>query len=82
MAEKYKGLTLEEVTKLQKQYGYNEFVKTEKPSAIKKFLGVFKEPMFILLFGTALLYFLLGEINEACIMMFFVIFVASITFIQ
>lgn len=82
MAEKYEGLTLEEVTKLQKQYGYNEFVKTEKPSAIKKFLGVFKEPMFILLFGTALLYFLLGEINEACIMMFFVIFVASITFIQ
>lgn len=36
MAEKYNGLTLEEVTKLQKQYGYNEFVKTEKPSAIKK----------------------------------------------
>lgn len=82
MSEKYEGLTLEEVTNLQKQYGYNEFVKTEKPNAVKKFLGVFKEPMFILLFGTALLYFLLGEIREACIMMFFVIFVASITFIQ
>lgn len=78
----YLGLTSEQVKELQKTYGLNELVKHEKPNPFKKFLGVFKEPMFLLLAGTALLYLLLGEIKEAFIMFFFVGFVASITFIQ
>lgn len=77
-----KGLSEKEVLKLREKYGYNEIVKNEKPNALKKFIGVFKEPMFLLLLGTALLYFLLKEPKEAAIMMVFVIFVAAITFIQ
>lgn len=76
------GLTFEQVKELQKEYGLNEFVKNEKVNPLKKFLGVFKEPMFLLLLGTALLYFILGEAQEASIMLVFVVFVASITFIQ
>lgn len=78
----FKGLSLKQAKELQQKYGFNEFVKNEKPNPIKKFLGVFKEPMFLLLVGTALLYFVLGQGREACIMLFFVAFVASITFIQ
>ena len=68
------GLNSEEVEKLQKKYGMNELVIQEKPNMLKKFLGVFKEPMFLLL--------LLGAPKDGAIMLVFVGFVASITFIQ
>lgn len=80
--ELIKGLTNDEVKKLQSKYGFNEFVKNEKPNPIKKFLGVFKEPMFLLLVGTAILYLILKDVRDAAIMLVFVGFVASITFIQ
>lgn len=80
--ENLKGLNSEEVQVLQKKYGLNEFIKNEKPNPIKKFLGVFKEPMFLLLVGAALLYFILGEPREAGILLIFVVFVATITFVQ
>ena len=49
---------------------------------LKKFLGVFKEPMFLLLLIAATVYFLLGAPKDGAIMLVFVGFVASITFIQ
>jgi Ca2+-transporting ATPase len=81
-SEVLKGLTNEQVKELQKKYGLNEFVENKKLNPIKKFLGVFKEPMFLLLVGAALLYFFLGEPKEAGILLIFVVFVASITFVQ
>ena len=68
--------------KLQKKYGMNELVIQEKPNMLKKFLGVFKEPMFLLLLIAATVYFLLGAPKDGAIMLVFVGFVASITFIQ
>lgn len=76
------GLNSEEVEKLQKKYGMNELVSQEKPNMLKKFLGVFKEPMFLLLLIAATVYFLLGAPKNGAIMLVFVGFVASITFIQ
>lgn len=76
------GLNSEEVEKLQKKYGMNELVSQEKPNVLKKFLGVFKEPMFLLLLIAATVYFLLGAPKDGAIMLVFVGFVASITFIQ
>ncbi|MEQ3339780.1 cation-translocating P-type ATPase [Clostridium butyricum] len=76
------GLNSEEVEKLQKKYGMNELVSQEKPNMLKKFLGVFKEPMFLLLLIAATVYFLLGTPKDGAIMLVFVGFVASITFIQ
>lgn len=60
----------------------NELVSQEKPNMLKKFLGVFKEPMFLLLLIAATVYFLLGAPKDGAIMLVFVGFVASITFIQ
>ncbi|SHJ44652.1 Ca2+-transporting ATPase [Clostridium cavendishii DSM 21758] len=77
-----KGLTTSEVKNLRKKYGLNEIAKVKKQSPLIKFLGVFKEPMFLLLIGAAILYFILGEPREAFIMLIFVVFVATITFIQ
>lgn len=77
-----KGLTSEEAKQLQKKYGLNEFVKKKNSNPFIKLLTVFKEPMFVLLFGAAALYFFLGDAKEASIMLIFVIFVASITFVQ
>lgn len=76
------GLNSEEVEKLQKKYGMNELVIQEKPNMLKKFLGVFKEPMFLLLLIATTVYFLLGAPKDGAIMLVFVGFVASITFIQ
>lgn len=76
------GLNSEEVEKLQRKYGMNELIIQEKPNMLKKFLGVFKEPMFLLLLIAATIYFLLGAPKDGAIMLVFVGFVASITFIQ
>jgi P-type Ca2+ transporter type 2C len=78
----YTGLNLSEVQNLRQKYGYNEIVKIKKTNPLMKFFGVFKEPMFLLLVGAAMLYLILGEPREAFIMMIFVIFVATITFAQ
>ncbi|MDU1117073.1 MAG: cation-translocating P-type ATPase [Clostridium butyricum] len=76
------GLNSEEVEKLQRKYGMNELIIQEKPNMLRKFLGVFKEPMFLLLLIAATVYFLLGAPKDGAIMLVFVGFVASITFIQ
>ena len=82
MDSNIRGLTSNEVKELQKKYGLNEFVKSEKSNPFMKFISVFKEPMFLLLVIAATLYLILGEAREAGVMLVFVIFVASITFIQ
>lgn len=76
------GLTTEQVENLRKEYGNNEVVKVKKLNPFKNFISVFKEPMFLLLVGTALIYLILGEPREAAVMFVFVIFVATITFVQ
>ena len=82
MEIKFHGLTSTQVNELKRKYGENELIKEEKSNPLKKFIGVFKEPMFLLLVVTATLYFLLGEPQEGMVMLVFVIFVATITFVQ
>lgn len=77
-----RGLTGREAENLQKKYGPNELVRKKVPNPFKKFLSVFKEPMFLLLIGVSALYLILGQHRDAFIMLVFVAFVASITFIQ
>ncbi|MFT8313046.1 MAG: cation-translocating P-type ATPase [Clostridium sp.] len=82
MTDRINGLTTKEVSTLQEKYGLNELIKNEKPNPLKKFIGVFKEPMFLLLVGASTLYFILGQPREGIVMLAFVISVVSITFIQ
>lgn len=77
-----KGLSNSEVIDRQKQYGKNELFSEKKTNFFIKVLQVFKEPMFILLFVTATIYFILGEPRDGIIMLVFVIGMITIETVQ
>lgn len=78
----YTGLTTDEAKNLQEKYGKNELVPEKKGTFLSKIAGIFKEPMFLLLFCTALLYFILGEPRDGIIMICFVSFMSGISLFQ
>lgn len=65
-----------------KELGFNELTPKTRHTLFQQIFEVFSEPMFILLLAAAALYFILGEIKEASIMLIFVAFVAFIEIIQ
>lgn len=78
----YLGLSNEEVKSLQLQYGKNELAPEVKNTFLSKLVSIFKEPMFLLLFCTAFLYFILGEPKDGVIMLCFVTFMSGINLFQ
>lgn len=78
----YSGLTDNKAVENQIKYGMNELSPEKKKNLFIRILGVFKEPMFILLFCTAIIYFFLGEARDGIIMLCFVTFMTGISFIQ
>jgi Ca2+-transporting ATPase len=78
----YFGLTATEVQKQQNQLGFNELTVEKEESFFHKLLNIFKEPMFLLLIVTALLYFVLGEPRDGLIMLGFVAFMSGINLFQ
>jgi Ca2+-transporting ATPase len=78
----YCGLSSQEVRLLQQEHGKNELVPEKKNTFLKKVLEIIREPMFLLLFGTAMLYFILGEPKDGLIMIGFVVFMVSINVFQ
>ena len=79
---KYKGLSEAEVIAARTKYGSNELETKRKLNFVQKILHVFSEPMFILLFATASIYFILGEVTDGIIMLGCVLFVSGIEFVQ
>jgi Ca2+-transporting ATPase len=77
-----KGLSEAEAAKLQKQFGYNELPQSKPRSIFAIALGVIKEPMFMLLVAGSLVYFILGDLSEALMLMGFVYVVMGITLYQ
>lgn len=76
------GLTTKEAIALQQEYGKNELVSQEKESLIMKIFHIISEPMFLLLLGASIIYFILGEPRDGIIMLVFVIGVMGIEVIQ
>ncbi|WP_334102433.1 HAD-IC family P-type ATPase, partial [Methanothrix soehngenii] len=76
------GLTEAEAAKLLKEVGYNELPSAKPRSAFAIAFEVVKEPMFLLLVAGGLVYFLLGDLQEALILMGSVLIVMGITFYQ
>ena len=79
---RFKGLTSSQAQELQKRYGKNEPVAVEKETLLHKIFSVLTEPMFLLLLGAAVIYFILGEPKDASIMLIFVVAVISIEIVQ
>ncbi len=69
---RYHGLTTKEVKELQRQHGKNELSIDRKNPLLHIILHTVREPIFILLTASAIIYFLLGEAGEGIIMLAFV----------
>lgn len=78
----HEGLTSAEAKALLAQYGKNELAPRAKATFLRKLFSILKEPMFLLLLGAALVYFLLGEPRDGAIMLVFVLGVIGIETVQ
>lgn len=76
------GLTDEEARRRQAQEGPNELPSSAKRSIWATVLEVVREPMFMLLVACGSLYLLLGDLQEALMLLAFVFVVMGITIYQ
>ena len=77
-----KGLTSEEAASRLKKDGFNELPSSKKKNIFSLAFEVIKEPMFLLLVACGILYLILGDIQEALILLGFVFVIIAITFVQ
>lgn len=77
-----KGLTDEDAKERIERFGYNELPKNKKTTALKIFLGQFRNFLVILLIFATILSLFLGEIIEAIVMFSIVLLSAVLGFIQ
>jgi Ca2+-transporting ATPase len=78
----YVGLTIEQVQEQHEKYGYNELKPAKKRNFFFEVLIILREPMFLLLICTSLIYFVLGEPRDGIIMLVFVAFMLGINIFQ
>lgn len=76
------GLTDQEALERLAQDGYNELPAAKKRTFWHILLEVIREPMFLMLLACGLLYLLLGDQEEALMLMGFVVVIIGITFYQ
>ncbi len=74
-----RGLSQIEVEENLKRFGYNELPNSEKRTLQRIILEVIKEPMFLLLVACGSLYLILGDFQEAIMLLGFVIIIIAIT---
>lgn len=80
--KKISGLSEKEALRKITEGGYNEIASAKKRSLFIILFEILKEPMFLLLIAGGGIYFLLGDIKEAMILVSFVAVVIGITFYQ
>ncbi|CAO1631350.1 unnamed protein product [Parajaminaea phylloscopi] len=68
--------------KRQSVQGYNEFAVSEPPDALSKLLDQLKEPLILLLLGSALVSLLLGETDDAISIVLAVGIVVAVAHVQ
>ncbi len=80
--DKIKGLSESEALERLKNEGYNELQRTTKGGFLQKIIEVVTEPVFLLLIACGAVYFLIGDTEEALMLMGFVLVVMGITIYQ
>ncbi|HZK94150.1 MAG TPA: cation-translocating P-type ATPase [Prolixibacteraceae bacterium] len=80
--EKIQGLSDEQVKQKIATEGFNELPSSKPKSLIHIALGVFKEPMFLLLVACGGLYLFLGDVQEGLMLLGFVFVIMGIEFYQ
>jgi Ca2+-transporting ATPase len=76
------GLTSQQAADRIRTDGYNELPESENHGIPGIILEVVKEPMFILLVASGLIYFFLGDVTEGIMLMSFVVVIIGITVYQ
>jgi Ca2+-transporting ATPase len=77
-----RGLSEAEAARRLKQEGYNELPTSKKRSLWAIALEIVREPIFLLLVGCGVIYLLLGDAQEALILLGFVFFIIGINLYQ
>ncbi|MBC7247992.1 MAG: cation-translocating P-type ATPase [Actinobacteria bacterium] len=76
------GLAEGEAARRLREEGPNLIPSTERRTPFRIALDILREPMFLLLIGAGAVYLVLGDLQEALILVSFVVLVLSITFFQ
>ncbi len=76
------GLSESEAARRLKEEGPNLIPSAERRTSLHIFLDVIREPMFLLLILSGAVYLFLGDLQEALMLMSFVVLVVSIAFFQ
>src|SRR4051812_34524658 len=76
------GLSEAEVARRLREEGYNEIPSAQRRSILAIAWGVVREPMFLLLLACGTIYLLLGDVQEALMLLGFVFVVLGITLYQ
>ncbi|MFT4983442.1 MAG: Ca2+-transporting ATPase [Flavobacterium sp.] len=76
------GLTDEEVKASRKKFGQNEQIHKQTHKWWLALFDLFKEPMLLLLIAVAVIYFVMGQNNEAYFMLAAIVVVSGISFYQ
>ncbi|XP_013393466.1 calcium-transporting ATPase type 2C member 1 isoform X2 [Lingula anatina] len=76
------GLSHAEAEARQKAHGYNEFEIIEEETLLKKYLGQFKDPLIMLLLGSALVSVLMKQFDDAISITVAITIVVTVAFIQ
>ena len=79
---KFTGISEREAVARLKQEGYNELPSTQHRSIIVIVWENFQEPIFLLLLACGVIYLLLGDVQEAWILLGFVFFITGINLYQ
>ena len=77
-----KWLSSREAEERLKVDGYNEIPSQKKHGFFAIFVEVLKEPMLLILVAAGVIYFFLGEPQDALMLSVFVMFIVGITFYQ
>jgi len=81
-AEQWTGLSEFEALQRLKTEGYNELPSSKPRNVFAIVFDVLREPMFLLLVACGSIYLVLGETQEAMMLLFFVFVIMGITFYQ
>ncbi|MEI6207350.1 MAG: cation-translocating P-type ATPase [Desulfuromonadales bacterium] len=76
------GLTSQEAEKILEEEGPNELPSTKQRGNLRIALDVMREPMFLLLVACGAIYLMVGDMQEALMLLAFVFFVMGITLYQ
>ncbi len=81
-AQRFVGLTRAEVERRQKTVGFNELPASNRRRMWRIIFDVLREPMFLLLLASGIIYLVLGEARDAAMLLGFVFVIIGITLYQ